>query len=122
MPPFGAVADDVRAVFIGGYGLEQIAPKYPQLYYVAAPDWATRLMERVEAKPDGRMADSDLRDMDIDPATARRFFQSQFGMTFQGFQRARRLGRALAMIRAGESTTAAAIDNGFESPHYRIGN
>lgn len=81
----------------------------------ASPDWATRLMERVEAKPDGRMADSDLRDMDIDPATARRFFQSQFGMTFQGFQRARRLGRALAMIRAGESTTAAAIDNGFES-------
>lgn len=81
----------------------------------AAPDWATRLMERVEAKPDGRLADSDLREMDIDPATARRFFQSQFGMTFQGFQRARRLGRALAMIRAGESATAAAIDNGFES-------
>ncbi len=81
----------------------------------AAPDWATRLMERVEAKPDNRLADADLRDMEIDPATARRFFQSQFGMTFQGFQRAHRLGRALALIRAGESATAAALNTGFES-------
>lgn len=81
----------------------------------ASPHWMTHLMERIEAQPERRVTDADLRAMDIDPAAARRLFQSQFGMTFQDYQRALRIGRALAMIREGATATAAATNTGFES-------
>ena len=36
---FRTLEENPHVTFIGGYGLEQIAPRYPQLDYVAAPDW-----------------------------------------------------------------------------------
>jgi AraC family transcriptional regulator of adaptative response/methylated-DNA-[protein]-cysteine methyltransferase len=40
-----------------------------------------------------------LRRRGIDPATVRRYFRREFGMTFQALARARRLAGALAQIR-----------------------
>lgn len=81
----------------------------------AAPEWAARLIEMIEAARDRKISDADVRALDVDPATARRFFQARFGMSFQEYQRAWRLGRALAALRSGLSATRAAIDSGFES-------
>ena len=45
----------------------------------------------------------------------RRWFQANHGMTFQAYQRARRLGLALGRIKQGDDLTRAAYDHGFES-------
>ena len=80
-----------------------------------APELVTRLRQMVDESPTGKLSDSDLRDMGIDPSTARRQFRRYYGMTFQAYHRARRMGLALHEIRSGESVIGAQIDTGFES-------
>lgn len=80
------------------------------------PEWVRKLFLRVESQPDERIRDQDLRGMSIDPARARRYFQENYGMTFQAYDRARRLGRAFAAIREGGDLTDVAIGSGFDSP------
>jgi len=79
------------------------------------PAWVQRLLERVEADPSRRIAAADLRAAGIDPARARRFFLGHYGMTFQAWCRARRLGDALRMIKEGAAVSEAASGSGFES-------
>jgi AraC family transcriptional regulator of adaptative response/methylated-DNA-[protein]-cysteine methyltransferase len=79
------------------------------------PDLIKRLCEAVEQSPIGRISGSELRTMGIDPSTARRQFQRYYGMTFQAYHRARRMGQALHQIRKGESVIGAQLDHGFDS-------
>jgi AraC family transcriptional regulator, regulatory protein of adaptative response / methylated-DNA-[protein]-cysteine methyltransferase len=58
------------------------------------PAWVGRLLALLEREPGRRIRDDDLRELSIEPACARRHFKEHFGMTFQGYQRARRLGFA----------------------------
>lgn len=81
----------------------------------AAPQWIERLLQKVEEDPSRRWKDSDLRDADLDPARVRRWFLKNHGLTFQAFQRARRLGLAFGQIRLGEKWEGAAYTHGFES-------
>jgi AraC family transcriptional regulator of adaptative response/methylated-DNA-[protein]-cysteine methyltransferase len=81
----------------------------------STPEWLRPLLERLEAGDVTRWKDSDLRSAGLEPARVRRWFKQQHGMTFQAFLRARRVGRALATLREGESVTNAAYDNGYES-------
>jgi len=59
--------------------------------------------------------------MGIDPSTARRQFKRYYGMTFQAYHRARRMGLALREVRRGEWNVdvprlpdGLAAINGFE--------
>ncbi len=79
------------------------------------PEWAKRLTDAIEQDPDRRFTDADLRPLGVDPARARRFFRRTYGMTFQAYCRARRLGRALEQIRRGERIDDVALGHGFES-------
>ena len=79
------------------------------------PELAARLLAVVEQAPLSKLSDRDLRDMDIDPSTARRQFKRYYGMTFHAYHRARRMGLALRQVRQGEPVIAAQVDNGFES-------
>jgi AraC family transcriptional regulator of adaptative response/methylated-DNA-[protein]-cysteine methyltransferase len=79
------------------------------------PDWAVRLLGVIEAQPARRLTDSALRRMDIQPATARRYFRERFGMTLHGYARARQLGFALDRLRDGAPVSPAGFDSGFES-------
>lgn len=79
------------------------------------PEWVDRLLARIEAAPTERLKDADLRAMDIDPARARRYFRRHYGMTFQAYHRARRMGLALAQLRDGGDALAVAMDHGYES-------
>jgi len=79
------------------------------------PDWAQRLMDDVDAQPTRRRSDADLRNMQIDPARARRFFKQRYGMTFHAYQRARRMGMALNDVRRNDSTTGVGYQHGFKS-------
>lgn len=79
------------------------------------PDWAAELVERVEADPTRRVTDAELAAEGLDPAAVRRWFRRRFGLTFQAYCRARRLGEAFAAIKAGAAIDDAVFDHGWES-------
>jgi AraC family transcriptional regulator of adaptative response/methylated-DNA-[protein]-cysteine methyltransferase len=74
-----------------------------------------KLLAAVEADPSGRLRESDLARMGIDPSTARRQFQRYCGMSFHAYHRARRMGMALTGVREGKSMIDLQLDQGFES-------
>ena len=79
------------------------------------PEWVERLLGVIEQSPSRRLTDAALRRMEIQPATARRYFRERFGMTLLGYARARQLGFALDRLREGLPVTPAGFDSGFES-------
>lgn len=81
----------------------------------AAPAWVQRLLARIEREPQARLRNAQLRTLGIDPARARRYFLKHYGMTFQAYARARRLGRAFEQIKRGISMDEVALGQGFES-------
>ncbi len=80
-----------------------------------APEWASQLIARVKADPAARIKDADLHAEGLDPAAVRRYFQKTYGMTFQAYSRARRLGRAFAAIRSGERIDEVVFEHGWGS-------
>ncbi|HXX42681.1 MAG TPA: trifunctional transcriptional activator/DNA repair protein Ada/methylated-DNA--[protein]-cysteine S-methyltransferase [Chthoniobacterales bacterium] len=80
-----------------------------------APKLIERLREEVERAPNGRLTDKELAAMSIDPSTARRQFKRHYGMTFQAYHRARRLGLALREVQRGGRVDEARNGSGFES-------
>jgi AraC family transcriptional regulator, regulatory protein of adaptative response / methylated-DNA-[protein]-cysteine methyltransferase len=81
----------------------------------AVPEWVRPLLAELEREPQRRWRDADLRAAGYDPVRVRRWFRGQHGVTFQAFQRARRIGRALGTLRQGGSVTQTAYEHGFES-------
>ena len=79
------------------------------------PAWVSALLERIDQDPSVRIKDADLRALGVEPAKARRFFLSRFGMTFHAYCRARRLGKAFDEIRNGERLDTVILGHGFES-------
>jgi len=79
------------------------------------PAWAEQLVARLDGPGEERIRDADLRGMGLDPARVRRHFQRSYGMTFQAFARARRLGGALDELRRGADLDDVVFDHGYES-------
>src|ERR1700746_1663823 len=79
------------------------------------PKLIQRLRAEVERAPGGRLTDKELAALSIDPSTARRQFKRHFGMTFQAYHRARRMGLALSEVRKGSRVDEARNGSGFES-------
>ena len=79
------------------------------------PRWVERLLATVETRLERRFRDRDLRGMSIDPARARRYFKRHYGMTFQAYHRARRMGGAMKAIRSGEKLDDVALGHGYGS-------
>lgn len=79
------------------------------------PPLVERLRTRIEDDPTRRVADKDLAALGIDPSTARRQFRRYFGMTFQAYQRSRRMGAALRDVKNGNSVLYAGLDAGYAS-------
>ena len=79
------------------------------------PRLIERLRTEVEHAPDGRLTDKELAAMAIDPSTARRQFKRHYGMTFQAYHRARRMGLALREVHKGARVEEARNGSGFES-------
>src|SRR5256885_2509816 len=79
------------------------------------PKLIERLRTEVERAPGGRLTDKELAAMAIDPSTARRQFKRHYGMTFQAYYRARRMGLALTDVRRGRRVDEARNGSGFAS-------
>jgi len=81
----------------------------------AAPDWVRDLLARLDSSADVRIRQGELRAMGLDPGRVRRQFLRDYGMTFNAFCRARRLGKAFESIREGKSLDETVFDSGFDS-------
>jgi AraC family transcriptional regulator of adaptative response/methylated-DNA-[protein]-cysteine methyltransferase len=81
----------------------------------SAPNWLTPLLDEIKQNPDLKLRDLDLRVRGLDPVHVRRTFKRSFGMTFQAYQRACRLGTAMKALHGGARTLDAGLDAGFES-------
>src|SRR5213593_3418632 len=79
------------------------------------PKLIERLRTEVERAPGGRLTDKELAAIGVDPSTARRQFKRHYGMTFQAYHRARRMGLALRDVRRGGRVDEARNGSGFES-------
>jgi AraC family transcriptional regulator of adaptative response/methylated-DNA-[protein]-cysteine methyltransferase len=79
------------------------------------PELIDRLRAEVERAPDGKITEKELAGMSIDPSTARRQFKRHFGMTFQAYHRARRMGLALREVQKGGRVEEARNGTGYES-------
>src|SRR5207244_6483041 len=79
------------------------------------PKLIEQLRAEVERAPGGRLTDKELAALSIDPSTARREFKRHYGMTFQAYHRARRMGLALSEVRKGSRVDEARNGSGFES-------
>lgn len=77
--------------------------------------WLADLRRRVEAEPDRRWGEDDLRALGLDPSTVRRAFRQTFGTTFTRFARSLRLGAAVATLKDGAAVIEAQLDAGYES-------
>jgi AraC family transcriptional regulator of adaptative response/methylated-DNA-[protein]-cysteine methyltransferase len=79
------------------------------------PDWVARLLAAVGEEPERRLRAPELRAMGVSPERARRYFQRTYGMSFDAYCRAQRLGRGFARLRRGEDLASAALDAGYDS-------
>jgi AraC family transcriptional regulator of adaptative response/methylated-DNA-[protein]-cysteine methyltransferase len=81
----------------------------------APPSWLRPLLEDLEEEPGKRWGDRDLRGRGLSPERVRRWFKQHHGMTFQAYNRARRLGSALGRVQSGNQVGRAALEAGYES-------
>lgn len=106
---YGSTREALRAGYRPCKRCQPLAPNG------ATPDWLQPLMEALSAEPRRRWRDADLREAELDPDRVRRWFQSNYGMTFHAYQRSRRLGLALGQINNGGDLSQAAYEHGYES-------
>ncbi len=88
----------------------------PTVATEALPPLVEKLKTLIEENPMQRVSQNDLKEIGIDPSTARRQFQRYYGMSFHNYQRALKLGAALQELRNGETVLAAGFDAGYDSP------
>jgi AraC family transcriptional regulator, regulatory protein of adaptative response / methylated-DNA-[protein]-cysteine methyltransferase len=81
----------------------------------AKPALVEKLTNLLDEVPNKRITSQDLREMNIDPSTASRQFKRTYGMTFQAYQRGRRMGSALHDLQSGDAVIAAQVNSGFNS-------
>jgi AraC family transcriptional regulator, regulatory protein of adaptative response / methylated-DNA-[protein]-cysteine methyltransferase len=78
------------------------------------PAWVLDLLSRMRAS-ELRLSDPGLGALGLSPTRVRRYFRRRFGVTFQAFQRAQRMGGALRRLHAGQDSLGAGFDSGYES-------
>ena len=87
----------------------------PMEYAGTPPAWLRPLLDEVHQSPHIKLKDSHLRERGLDPSRVRYWFKKEHGMTFQGFQRALRIGQAFGRIRHGEKVVETAFESGYQS-------
>ncbi len=104
-----------EAMFAGYRSCKRCRPMEDVGAARSAPAWAVALKREADDKPGVRLRDADLRARGLDPSTVRRVFLSHYGSTFQQYARARRMGLALAAVRAGRTIGEAKMKSGMAS-------
>ncbi|MDB5227906.1 MAG: O-6-methylguanine methyltransferase [Bacteroidota bacterium] len=79
------------------------------------PDYIRNLLKEITEQPAHKFKDYDLRLKGIEPATIRRWFLKNHGITFHAYQRMFRINSAFKKIQNGNSVTSTAFETGYES-------
>lgn len=79
------------------------------------PAYIQNILEELREDPSLKFKDADLIQRGFEPATIRRWFQKNHGMTFHAFQRMFRLNTAFKKTQQGENIMETVYDSGFES-------
>jgi AraC family transcriptional regulator, regulatory protein of adaptative response / methylated-DNA-[protein]-cysteine methyltransferase len=79
------------------------------------PPAIERLLADIDSDPEQRLRDADLCRFGLQPSQVRRWFKKHHGLTFQGYLRGLRVGRAIGRIHGGEKVIDAAFASGYES-------
>ena len=79
------------------------------------PGWMRPLFRALEAEPGRRLKDADIREMALDPARVRRWFQRHHGMSFHSYARSLRISRACTDVKRRGRVIDAAMESGFDS-------
>ncbi|MEO0897968.1 MAG: methylated-DNA--[protein]-cysteine S-methyltransferase [Bacteroidota bacterium] len=80
-----------------------------------APPQVEKALSMIKAQPKQKVSDQDLRNQDISPEVVRRWFNKNYGMTFQAYQRMYRINFAFQELKNGKKATDTAFDSGYES-------
>ena len=79
------------------------------------PDFIQKLLNELTENPALKLKDYDLVDRGWEPATVRRWFLKNHGMTFHAFQRMFKINSAFKKLQSGENIVDAAFDSGYQS-------
>lgn len=80
-----------------------------------APEQVELAIKLVKENPKEKITDYKLREKNISPEILRRWFNKNYGMTFQAYQRMYRINNAYQELKNGKNTTHTAFDSGYES-------
>ena len=81
----------------------------------ATPDYIKKILNELNANPSLKFKDWDLTQRGVEPATIRRWFLKNHGITFHSYQRMYRINSAFKKIQNGEPVTSVAFETGYES-------
>lgn len=79
------------------------------------PKEIQQLIDSVDACPDNKITDNDIRNLGHSPEKVRRWFKKYMNSTFQSYQRKIRLNGALNNLKEGKKVINSAFDAGYES-------
>ena len=97
------------------YGYRPCKVCNPLQYNGEAPEWLKGLLKEIDEKQLTKLTNTDLRERNIDPARARRWFKKYHGITFQTYLRLLRVNKAFGQIKYGEKVVESAFNTGYES-------
>lgn len=80
-----------------------------------APEQIALAIKLVQENPKEKITDDQLRQKNISPEVIRRWFNQNYGITFQAYQRMYRINNAYQELKKGKNTTNTAFDSGYES-------
>jgi len=80
-----------------------------------APEQVELAIKLVKNNSKEKITDYQLREKNISPEVLRRWFNKNYGMTFQAYQRMYRINNAYLELKKGKKTTHTAFDSGYES-------
>lgn len=79
------------------------------------PQWVKQAMELLEQQSDQRISDDMLKKHGIDPVRIRRWFKNNYHLTFQNYQRMKKMLSAIKTIEQGGKIIDTAYAVGYES-------
>lgn len=79
------------------------------------PEYIKTILQELSNDPSTKFRDWNLREKGIEPATIRRWFLKNHGITFHAYQRMFRINSAFKRLQKGATATSTAYDAGYES-------
>lgn len=80
-----------------------------------APSHVKAALDILKNNPKDKITNWKLKQKGISPESLRRWFNKNYGMTFQAYQRMYRINNAFLELKSGNNATSAAFDSGYES-------